>query len=261
MTSLRQIESNRRNAQKSTGPKTDDGKARASRSAVRHGLTAETVIKLLEDPDDYRAFEQAVTADYDAVTAVERELVLRLASLLWRLRRATAIETGLLRNQHRLTFHPANQPTRDATIMTIFQPEPRGSHRDARRDPNHQETQNFGSECSEVTVEIDERGVEVARCFLGLADLDKGAFERLGRYEAALWRQVRQTISRCSIYKCERPTDDFGEHRIGGKEPLSRPSKVARKSALIQCSIVTSNGALKAALPARRESAPSLAND
>ena len=44
MTSLRQIESNRRNAQKSTGPKTDDGKARASRSAVRHGLTAETVI-------------------------------------------------------------------------------------------------------------------------------------------------------------------------------------------------------------------------
>jgi hypothetical protein len=43
-----------------------------------------------------------------------------------------------------------------------------------------------------VTVDADERGLEVARCFLGLADLD--AFERLGRYEAALWRQVRQTI-------------------------------------------------------------------
>ena len=39
----------------------------------------------------------AVTADYDAQTAVERELVLRLASLLWRLRRATAIETGLFK--------------------------------------------------------------------------------------------------------------------------------------------------------------------
>ena len=195
MTSVRQIESNRRNAQKSTGPKTDDGKARASRGAVRHGLTAETVIKLLEDPDDYRAFEQAVTADYDAETAVERELVLRLASLLWRLRRATAIETGLLQIEHRMPPHPANQSTRDATIMTIFQPEPRGSHHhDARRDPNQQETQYFESECSEVTVDDDERGLEVARCFLGLADLDKGAFERLGRYEAALWRQVRQTI-------------------------------------------------------------------
>jgi hypothetical protein len=50
MTSLRQIESNRRNAQKSTGPKTADGKARASRSAVRHGLTAETVIYSLRIP-------------------------------------------------------------------------------------------------------------------------------------------------------------------------------------------------------------------
>ena len=38
------------------------------------------------------------------------------------------------------------------------------------------------------------RRLEVARCFLGLADLEKGAFERLGRYEVALWRQVRQTI-------------------------------------------------------------------
>jgi hypothetical protein len=43
----------------------------------------------LEDPEDYKAFELSVTADFDAQTAVERELVLRLASLLWRLRRGT----------------------------------------------------------------------------------------------------------------------------------------------------------------------------
>jgi hypothetical protein len=64
------------------GPKTDLGKQRASQNAVRHGLTAETVIIPIEDPDDYQAFEQAVTADYEAETAVKRELVLRLASLL-----------------------------------------------------------------------------------------------------------------------------------------------------------------------------------
>ena len=62
----------------------------------RHGLTAETVIDALEDAEDYAAFEMAVTADYDAQSAVERELVLRLASVLWRLRRASAIEAGLL---------------------------------------------------------------------------------------------------------------------------------------------------------------------
>jgi hypothetical protein len=54
---------------------------------VRHGLTAETVIQSLEDAEDYKAFELSVTADFDARTAVERELVLRLAGLLWRLRR------------------------------------------------------------------------------------------------------------------------------------------------------------------------------
>jgi hypothetical protein len=95
MTSFRQIAANRRNAQLSTGPKTQDGKSRSRRNATRHGLTAETVIDALEDADDYAAFELAVTSDYDARTAVERELVLRLASLLWRLRRATTIESGL----------------------------------------------------------------------------------------------------------------------------------------------------------------------
>src|SRR6516164_8537654 len=95
MTSFRQLEANRLNALRSTGPRTDAGKGRSRLNAVRHGLTAETVIPNLEDPEDYRAFEATIIADYCAETAVARELVLRLASLLWRLRRATAIETQL----------------------------------------------------------------------------------------------------------------------------------------------------------------------
>src|SRR2546427_4555107 len=99
MTSFRQIEANRYNALRSTGPKTEDGNRRSRQNAVRHGLTSETVIVALEDVEDYRGFEAAIIADYDARTAVERELVLRLASLLWRIRRATAIETDLLQIQ------------------------------------------------------------------------------------------------------------------------------------------------------------------
>jgi hypothetical protein len=97
MSTLRQIGANRRNALLSTGPVTEDGKRRSRQNAVRHGLTAETVIDSLEDAEDYAAFEMSVTADYDPQSAVERELILRLASLLWRLRRATAIETGLFK--------------------------------------------------------------------------------------------------------------------------------------------------------------------
>ena len=99
MTTFRQIEANRRNARKSTGPITEEGKRRSRCNAVRHGLTAETVIGALEDAEDYKAFQAAIIADYDAQSAVERELVLRLASLLWRLRRATTIETGLFEMQ------------------------------------------------------------------------------------------------------------------------------------------------------------------
>src|SRR6476646_10215461 len=101
MSSFRQIEGNRRNARLSMGPVTEDGKKRSRQNALRHGLTAETVIDALEDAKDYAAFEMAVTADYDAQSAVERALVLRLASLLWRLRRATAIESGLFKIQAR----------------------------------------------------------------------------------------------------------------------------------------------------------------
>src|SRR6185312_7238640 len=99
MTSFRQIDANRRNARKSTGPTSEEGKQRSRLNAVRHGLTAETVIGALEDAEDYKAFEAAIIADYDAESAVERELVLRLASLLWRLRRATTMETGLFHMQ------------------------------------------------------------------------------------------------------------------------------------------------------------------
>jgi hypothetical protein len=99
MTSLRQIEASRCNALKSTGRKTEMGKQQSRRNAVRHGLMAETVIGTLEDAEDYREFEAAVIADYDAQSVVERDLVLRLASSLWRLRRATTMETGLFEIQ------------------------------------------------------------------------------------------------------------------------------------------------------------------
>ena len=128
MTSLKQIEANRRNALKSTGPRSEQGKRRASRNAIRHGLTAETVVKPLEDMEDYRLFEEAIGAPYDAETAVERELILRLASLLWRLRRASSIETTLFElaaewpSAHQEVSITESNPRVDSTTLRVRSP-------------------------------------------------------------------------------------------------------------------------------------------
>src|SRR5215813_11734822 len=94
MTTEKQVAANRQNAKNSTGPRTEAGKRRSRRNALRHGLTAETVVGVHEVA--YRALQRAVNADYRPQTNFETELIGRLVSLLWRLRRAVAIESGLL---------------------------------------------------------------------------------------------------------------------------------------------------------------------
>jgi len=169
----------------STGPKTAVGKECSRRNAVRHGLTAETVIDVLEDPEDYKAFELSVTSDYDAQTAVERELVLRLASLLWRLRRATAIETGLLQIQTAILrdLKRGKRP-RPAAIACLTSAQPDGAWNNHRDDSeasalHRQNTESDGG--NEFSADVTTLG----RCFLRLGNFDNGAFERLNRYEAA----------------------------------------------------------------------------
>jgi hypothetical protein len=196
MTSIRQIEANRRNAIRSTGPRTDDGKDRSRRNAIRHGLSAETVIEIVEDLEDYRGFEAAVIADYDPLTAVERELVLRLASLLWRLRRASAIETDLFRIQAEIL--------RDRRARDTLRPRiPNSPDLDPQRWPGQASHIQADWICKSVMPDKSEPNGrsaivspirDLTHSFQRQNNLDHGAFERLGRYEAALWRQMMKTL-------------------------------------------------------------------
>jgi hypothetical protein len=206
MTSFRQIEANRRNARKSTGPTTEEGKQRSRCNAVRHGLTAETVIGALEDADDYQAFEAAIIADYDAQSAVERELVLRLTSLLWRLRRATTMETGLFEIQadHLREFRHAREiqgSSRDL-ISAIFARKPVGLDCDFSAERSVSTATEFISDRVPRNAEpVNSPVAELGRCFLRLANLPNFVFDRLSRYEVTLWRQVGQVLFAldCSI--------------------------------------------------------------
>jgi hypothetical protein len=221
MTTFRQIEANRRNARKSTGPVTEEGKQVSRCNAVRQGLTAETVIGALEDAEDYQAFEAAIVADYDAQSAVERELVLRLASLLWRLRRATTMETGLfdMQAEQLREFRQARQipPDSRKIVYAMFT---RAEPIDADPVPA---TTGVRSEM-ETTPSSGPAAVDpaadLARCFLRLANLPNLALDRLSRYEAVLWRQVSQILFALHTLDRRKPQDRGRRSRIGSRYEL-----------------------------------------
>jgi len=137
----------------------------------------------------------AVTADYDAQTAVERELVLRLASLLWRLRRATAIESGLFKFQARqlLQFRQGRQACqeRQKIIDTIYcnavaiEDETTQDHDQSTRSPEID---------SPSTAKRADRSDDLTRAFARLSNLPTCPLDRLSRYEATLWRQACQIL-------------------------------------------------------------------
>jgi hypothetical protein len=89
-------ETNRANAQHSTGPKTDAGKQRSSRNALRHGLTAQTAVMPTEDLKAYEAHLKSFNDDHSPKGALEANLVQALADATWRLNRIAALEANLL---------------------------------------------------------------------------------------------------------------------------------------------------------------------
>src|ERR1700691_4346696 len=96
MASPAQLTANIANAQKSSGPKTGKGKHRTRLNAYRHGLTGQIC---LLTADENQAFDQHCTGIRESlqpVGALEVELAQSIAEDHWRLKRARAIESGIL---------------------------------------------------------------------------------------------------------------------------------------------------------------------
>jgi hypothetical protein len=94
MATEKQFEANRLNAQKSTGPKTPEGRAAVRLNGVKHGLTAETIILKGESEADFTQLFDSLEAEHDPVTPTEEALVVQLAMATWRLRRLYRVEGG-----------------------------------------------------------------------------------------------------------------------------------------------------------------------
>jgi hypothetical protein len=109
MVSQRQLEANRANAKRSTGPKSASGKARSRLNAVTHGLTSRQLIVGAEKPEDFDAFREALFADLEPSGALQCELVDEIARFQWRLRRIPVLEADLL---NRVTMNNSNDLSR-----------------------------------------------------------------------------------------------------------------------------------------------------
>ena len=80
MASEAQVLANRRNAQKSTGPRTEEGKAVAAQNAVKHGLLARDDVIKTEDQGDYDRMREKVLGELDPVGPVEMPLAERISA-------------------------------------------------------------------------------------------------------------------------------------------------------------------------------------
>ena len=195
MATEKQIAANRKNAAKSTGPTSEQGKSRSRQNAIRHGLTAETVVTALEDPAEYEIFAEAVRLEFRPQSPVEHYLVARLASLLWRLRRATAIETKLfelqgkiLRDQHEVAKRSSDDGF--GMILRLLHQSP--ATKDVSDSSSSPQTAERQTKSAEKHAQF--RTVNSAAVFLRLCHLQSAPIERIGRYEVALWKQTAQTL-------------------------------------------------------------------
>ena len=163
------------------------------------GLLTKPSLQGLEDVRSYRAFERALIGSVDPRSVIELALVHRLASLLWRLRRASAIETGLFEIQDELLPRaPAGPLPRTRPAGTTANPH----QANGQTKPPVRTDETIAPVSDQEPLSTSMRpplgpwskSRAIAQCFLRLSHLDPTLLDRVGSYEARLWRQAAQTI-------------------------------------------------------------------
>ena len=120
MASARQIEANRKNARKCTGPTSPEGKTRSKFNGLKHGLTAATVVLPYEDEIAYHELRGQVLEDFTPECATDWMLVDQVASAWWRTIRARNVETSLM-EAHSKTLLSRNEVKRRLTPKQHFE--------------------------------------------------------------------------------------------------------------------------------------------
>ena len=110
MISEKKLRANRANAQKSTGPRSAEGRAASSQNALRHIMLGRSVLLRCEDPARFRDFTEHFYLEFRPRTATEIALVNTMATARWRLIRMSGIEAAGIDLEYARQIEPAIVP-------------------------------------------------------------------------------------------------------------------------------------------------------
>lgn len=191
-TSEKQLAANRKNAQKSTGPRTTAGKAKSARNAVTHGLYAESAVidspYLKESPEEYDQLHQGLIDELNPHGSFELQLVATITNCLWRQNRAMNAETAHinreLQHQSDLPIYRASDDETDDTEQL--------TQRRLRAAASSIPRGNFSAELLRYEMRLDIRLTRALKTLNHLQSLRRQAQERADAKDRELARARRK---------------------------------------------------------------------
>ena len=211
MTTDAQIAANRRNAESSTGPRTDDGKNVSKLNALKHGLTGNVAVLPTEDPQEYARFRGPLLESLAPVGALEVRLAEEIIEGSWRLRRAANLEFGVLVNgvadaderffvSRRRMFELTNGDIATKSLEANGS----GGHPDTVIEITNPEVhEDLEAVIDEVIVAKRTEEARLAQAFIDDA-AGPNAVAKLGRHEAAIFRRRNQALTTLTSIQAER---------------------------------------------------------
>ncbi len=191
MTTQKQIETNRRNSRRSTGPKTRTGKAASKLNALKHGLLAQQVAVRGEDPVEFAGVLESLVDELQPQGPLEEQLVERVAACMWRLRRLYRVEAGILTHES-LTI----ELDRAQDVVRSFEKTESDILLESLTEVHITDEERHGQAMAQV--EKTARLLQEESLALGVAFKQDakyaGAISKLSRYEAAIERSLYRAL-------------------------------------------------------------------
>jgi hypothetical protein len=200
MTSEKQAQANRRNALKSTGPKTPEGKAAVRLNANKHGLRSQEILLSGEDEEALKELDENLRAELQPVGELENLFVDGIVAAHWRLRRLRRVEAGIFAWE--LYGELAERAQQEAHTYEWSVLDTLGSAEQITDEQKHQEAL---AKAQEMKAKQDAETATLGRTFIRDAD-QANAFSKLSRYETAIWRSLYKALHELQRLQAARHT-------------------------------------------------------